>query len=376
MPGMHPSYTTNLVRRTYGCRSWVGADEIFMNVIAAYSAASRAMAAGDLVRTGINNHRGSGFHESTVDWLYFKNKTIKLVNNNLTKWDSSVVYETIRGITGLILIEAFTGSLDEATAHMRGLQRLATLYHKNSPMPYATAERITRAAVKLANLSRSKPIVPFAMKLDFPLPLPSIEHILPTLGTQLISKWPEILPNQDLVPIFYDMAIMTRYTEAVYDWIFPYSEDDSYFEFIEFRNLYIEHTLLSYESANQMDECVRLACVLFLSTSLTRAYPNESAIIHNNVEALKGILEVQEHDGEELMSIWTGKEDVLFWVLFIGAHCSLRQVEEQFFVETLKEAASIINIASFEAAKVLLSNFFYVDRVHLHTLEIISSRVL
>lgn len=346
-----------------------------MNVIAAYSATSRAMASGDLVRAGIGNDRGSGFHESTVEWLYFKNRTIKLINNNLTKWRLSVVEETIRGITGLILIEAFTGSLGEATAHMRGLQRLVALQYKDSPMPYATAEQITRAAVKLANLSRSKPVVPFTITFDFPLPLPNISHMLPALGTQIISKWPDIASNQDLLPIFYDIAIMTRYTEAMYDWIYPYSEDDSYFEFIEFRNLFIEHSLLSYESADQIHECVRLASVLFVSTALSRAYPNESAIIHNNVDALKSCLEVQELDGEELVSTWIGNEDILFWVLFIGTHCSYGQAEEQFFVAALKEVASINSLDSFEDTKALLSSFFFVDRVHLETLNIISSQI-
>ncbi len=76
-------------------------------------------------------------------------------------------------------------------------------------------------------------------------PIPDLGKILPKLGSNLVNKWSQISPNKHAVQILYDLATMTRYTEAVFERKFPPCEDDSCHEYANYQNLYIEHRLLS-----------------------------------------------------------------------------------------------------------------------------------
>lgn len=199
--------------------------------------------------------------------------------------------------------------------------------------------------------------------------------MLPDLGTRLIEQWPHISANERLVSIFYDMARITRYTEAVFDWLFPYSEDDSYYEYINYENLSIEHRLLAHQADNLIEECCRLASILYANTVLVRGYPNAAGILRNTVKALKELLKSLMSGDAGLPSLWSPAEDVLFWVLFVGAYCSHQQVEEPFFEDALRCTASVLELASCEDAKALLSTLFFVERIYLERLESISKVV-
>lgn len=101
MPKMHPSYATNSVRRTFRCSSLADADELSLSAMSAYSATSRAMQSGDLIK----GPGTSGFHESVFDRIYFKGKAIKLVNDRLGKVDEAIADTTIGGVCDLIYLE-------------------------------------------------------------------------------------------------------------------------------------------------------------------------------------------------------------------------------------------------------------------------------
>ncbi|KAF2120886.1 hypothetical protein BDV96DRAFT_641538 [Lophiotrema nucula] len=294
MSDMHPSYSTNMVRKTFGCKAWVWSDELTMSPISAFSATSRALFSGDLRRhdQGLGG-QNPGFHDA--------------------------------GISDLILLETFTGNIADATAHMGGLSRIAALRAKGGPLPYSIAAKVTAADIKLATLSSRKTIAPFTLFPKISLPLPSISHLLPDLAHSLIAMWPKISDNSSIVELFHDLASQTRHTEAVYRWIYPYTETDAYYEYINDHNLWIEHRLLSYTSSNMREECVRVACILYCNIALIRGYPMEAALVHNTLVVLKRALENYEEG-------WKGVEEVRLWVLLIGAYASRGQEDEGFFV--------------------------------------------
>jgi hypothetical protein len=106
MPKLHPSYTTNLVRRTYGCGMLRYADELILASIAAFSATSRALVTGDMEGTqGLT--ASNAFHDGAFDRLYFKGQTIRLINDRLNNVEGVDVTDAslFAGISSLILIE-------------------------------------------------------------------------------------------------------------------------------------------------------------------------------------------------------------------------------------------------------------------------------
>jgi len=214
------------------------------------------------------------------------------------------------------------------------------------------------------------------------LPLPDLGTILPKLGSTLINKWSQISPKEDAVQILYDLAAMTRYTEAVFGRKFPPCDDDSYHEYANYRNLSIEHRLLEYQGErfesvlpqnfsieDSVEHCCLLVLLLYVNTSLWRGYPASSAIIHNMVRRLKEVLETVIGSEVAFKATWTAHCDLFIWVLFTGAYCSQKQSEEGFFRDALRKTAAVLGLVSWEDARELLMGFFFVERVHLNVLK-------
>ncbi|KAH7385616.1 hypothetical protein BKA66DRAFT_461635 [Pyrenochaeta sp. MPI-SDFR-AT-0127] len=391
MPALHPAYTTNLVRKTFGCSGlFAQADELTVNYTSAFAATSRAAANGNLSLSKLHGltdaEENPGFHEGVYDWLFFKGRTIKLLNEKLDKGmqaeDEILTDSVVHAICNLVLMELFTGNVYEAQCHMIGVRHIAAIWHqrKEKPMSYKTAATVIACIVKLATLTLSTPATPFYLSFHAPLPfpLPSISHILPSLGNMLIIKWPVLLTSPltletDFRPILHDLAQMTRYTEAVFSWNFPYVDDDSYMEYVNFHNLEIEHRMLSVRFEGEIEQAVRLSCILYLNTVLVRGYPVDSAIIQNVLRALVKLLGIlldtcgKRH--EYLVSLWAGFEDVLLWVLFIGVYCSHARKDRDTFRAAFLLTANQLGLATIMQAKDLLSGFFFVNRVHAQKLE-------
>ncbi|KAH7114203.1 hypothetical protein B0J11DRAFT_540377 [Dendryphion nanum] len=370
MPAMHPSYTTNLSRRTFGCKSMQYADELSLSGMSAFSATSRAMETGDLVRQDVKNpNLDEGFHENVFDWLYFKGNTIRLVNKRLVNGGEAIDDLTIGGICDLILLETYTGNIKEAKLHMNGLGRIASLRYKGDPLPYSIAIRITASAVKLSTLTYSTPPIPFTLTYvpGLSLPLPAISQLLPGFGSRLTLLWSHIEPSMTFLPTIHDIIAATRCTEAVYHWIYPYAEDDRYYEYINFQNLSIEHRTLGWKMHDDINsdirirqDCLRFALLLYANTGLIRGYPACAALIHNLVVGMRDSLARKAGN----LEIWAGLEEVLLWIVFIGVHCSKGEAEEGFFLGMFREVVNAIGYDGVGTIRTALESLFWVDRIH------------
>ena len=106
MPIMHPSWSINIVQRKFGCEWLTHADDLSLTGISAHAAIARALTTGDLLRNEQDGrHHVGGFQSASFDWLYFKGRTIQIVNSRLLNTESAVADSTISAICDLILFE-------------------------------------------------------------------------------------------------------------------------------------------------------------------------------------------------------------------------------------------------------------------------------
>jgi hypothetical protein len=109
MPQMHPSWTTNLLRKQFGCASFLFADDLMLNAISAYAATSRALLTGDVTRhTSEREISTGGCHSDTFDWLFYKGKTIQLINSRMANSRGAIADTIIAAICDLIFLEVST----------------------------------------------------------------------------------------------------------------------------------------------------------------------------------------------------------------------------------------------------------------------------
>jgi len=164
-------------------------------------------------------------------------------------------------------------------------------------------------------------------------------------------------------PVFlstlYDMASMARHTEAIYEGIFPLTEDDSYYEYCSVQNLFIEHRLLSFAPITAQEESVRITCILFVNTCLVRGFPRSAAILQNGVRFLRDAVERSLKQDD-----WKPYQDILFWITFVGAFCTEADAEDRFFFTEFSKLKALLGLSVEEHARTLLASLFYVERIY------------
>lgn len=157
-------------------------------------------------------------------------------------------------------------------------------------------------------------------------------------------------------------------------------EDDSYMEYVNWRNLEIEHRILSIKLGDPVIDVMRLTCLLYVNTVLARGYPVDSAVIQNLMKVYRNKVEepedAQVHHDEGFLSPWAGFEDVLLWIYFIGAYCSHTMTDRAFFESAFRDTARLLNKRTIEEAQELLSGFLFAERVYAGKLkDLYGSRV-
>lgn len=172
----------------------------------------------------------------------------------------------------------------------------------------------------------------------------------------------------DLRPIVHDLVEMTKYTEIVYEENCPNFEDDSYMEYVNWRNLEIEHRTLSISFEEDMTESIRLACLLYGNTVLIRGYPLNSAVIQTILRAFKqrleGCLRFESGASDMTEPIWTQYADTLLWLSFMGAFCSYILDDQSYFERLFKGTTALLGLHTIRQAHDTLSGFLFVDRVY------------
>jgi hypothetical protein len=116
MRQMRPSWTFALVRKKFGCHSFINADELQLTAICGFASTARALLTGDLAMYGMADELSAvNLRPASFDWLYFKGKTMQIINARLTDPHDAISDHTIGAICELIMsevrIHCLTGGL-------------------------------------------------------------------------------------------------------------------------------------------------------------------------------------------------------------------------------------------------------------------------
>ncbi|KAI3335751.1 hypothetical protein F4824DRAFT_143368 [Ustulina deusta] len=371
MRQMRPSWTFALVRKRFGCRSFVNADELFLNSLCVCASTSRALLTGDIATYTMADDFGAAETQSaSFDWLYFRGKTIQIITARLSNPQDAISDPIIGAVCELIMSEAFTGNTTHVAMHISGLQRLEQLRRDRGDLPYNLEFKIVESYIKAFALTQTKPMFPFTLSFGSSTTLASMDHVLPELGADLILKWPQLSSKQDFLYILHDILTSTRYTQVISESSSRY-KDEEYHERIAYENLSIEHRLLDWNAEGIVEEACRIACLMYVNTSLVRSYRQSAAIIRNLVDALFQTVTTPGNVQDEMGHPWGGYPEVFFWVLFMGAHCSYQQAREQFFFDSVWRTAVLLQLDTWEDARSVLSEYLFIDEIYQESLEII-----
>ncbi|KAI1735003.1 hypothetical protein F4680DRAFT_453398 [Xylaria scruposa] len=370
MRQMRPSWTFALVRKRFGCRSFINADELLLNSLCVCASTSKALLTGDMATyTMADDLQTAEIHSASFDWLYFRGKTMQIITTRLSNPQDAFSDYIIAAVCELIMSEAFTGNTTHMAMHISGLKRLERLRRDSTGLSYDLEFKIFESYTKAATLTQTRPTAPFTLIFGSSTTLASMDYVLPEIGSALILKWSELSCKQDFQYILHDIVICTRYTQAISESSSRYS--DEYHERIAYENLYIEYRLLNWNAEGTIEEACRIACLLYVNTSLMRSYRSSAAIIKNLVHALFQTVAASGDVQVERNHPWGSCPDVFFWVLFIGAHCSYQQAHERFFLESVWRTAVLLHLTTWEDARSVLTRYLFIDEIYQETLEII-----
>ncbi|KAI0190493.1 hypothetical protein EV127DRAFT_511774 [Xylaria flabelliformis] len=370
MRQMRPSWTFALVRKRFGCRSFIDADELLLNSLCVCASTSKALLTGDMaIYTMADDLQAAGIQSASFDWLYFRGRTMQIITTKLSNTQDAFSDYTIGAVCELIMSEAFTGNTTHLAMHVSGLKRLEQLRRYSSELSYNLEFKILESYTKASTLTLARPTAPFALSFGSSTTLASMDQCLPEIGSALILRWPELSRKQDFLYILHDIIKSTRYTQAISESSSRYS--DEYHERIAYENLYIEHRLLSWKTEGIVEEACRIACLMYVNTSLIRSYRSSAAIIKNLVNALFQTVVASNDAQVEAHNAWGSCLDIFFWVLFIGAHCSYQQAHERFFFNSVWRTAVLLQLKTWEDARTVLAQYLFIDEIYQETLEII-----
>ncbi len=109
---MRPSWTFALVRKRFGCRSFVNADELFLNSLCVCASTSRALLTGDIATyTMADDFEAAETQSASFDWLYFRGKTIQIITARLSNPQDAISDPIIGAVCELIMSEVCPGSV-------------------------------------------------------------------------------------------------------------------------------------------------------------------------------------------------------------------------------------------------------------------------
>ncbi|CAI7587203.1 unnamed protein product [Penicillium glandicola] len=367
----HPLQTRYKPKLQAHWASLIQRDPAILHATICMATSNDAMRAGELPIRDPNQKRS----QLVIDTFHHRGETIRLVNEGLSdpvKASSDVL---IAAVSTLLTIEIASGNPDYLKIHLAGLRQMIALRKNFDDVPSDVRFQISWTDIRVACMAHAKPIFPFVRytrPARFSLIPPNDDVAL--LSTRLfpLLKIPGIF-GEAMPQIVYDLLELSWYAE----WI---KGNTGYKEFNEETEDYFNTEVLHVEyqlhtdrytatgqvkGDNSIEGCTRLALLLFHNSAIWNFYPMISQLLPKPIQALRIALEATIPSG-----LFALCRDLLLWLLFMGAACSLTLPSERaFFVSELANAARLQGIHSWQEARAILLGFFYVDRIHLPMLR-------
>lgn len=307
-----------------------------------------------------------------LDTFYHRGETIRLVNIGLSDPMKAASDELIAAVSILLVIEIASGNADYLKVHLAGLRQMVGLRNSFADVPADLRWQISWTDVRVACMAFSKPIFPFVRcprPAKLPISAPN-EDLAPSASRLLaLAQIPGIFGNVmsetvfDLVQLFWYSEWIREFGYQVFD-----EGTEEYFncevlhtEYVLHDDRYTEHGEIKGDA--NIEGCVRLACLLYHNTVFWSLYPLNEPVFPKPVKGLRMALEATIPAG-----YFKHCKDVLIWILFIGA-CSCISRERDFFVTELATAVGEYGLQSWQELRLLLMDFFYMDRTHLAPLR-------
>jgi hypothetical protein len=157
-----------------------------------------------------------------------------------------------------------------------------------------------------------------------------------------------------MTTIFNDVRILTSLLDSNDDnpaihWARNFIEKR---ESVEHRLVAFNHDSNRWTDRGRLDECCRLALILYMNTVARRLWSIAPVIVNMTVELRTALLDLGPIAGDVEL------RDLLFWTLFTGARMSTGLTRE-WFMAKLKELSSVMNIVLWTDCKRLLKQIVW-----------------
>ena len=314
--------------------------------------------------------------------LRYKSATLQRLSNQLIRERESATSTEadIFCVTILLFGETIIGDRSAIDAHLLGLRRMIRLQGGQDNLSLAVATHVHLTTLLAAQLTETPPILPLRSSLQDryeqestnpPSPSPENQFLLDCgLGSAFLCETLCLeLPPPLEKCLHYMRGVVSRVEYARAHIV---GFEDNWIDDV----LTLAHVLIAmpYDySLSQLDECVRLALLLYCLTALWR-FPLYMKWIIIPVFNLKST--IMSLDESSLG--WTYPE-LRFWMLFIGRQASTLELpadETAWWNEALKEVANHLGIVTWEDTREIFQGFFYVNHVHAARWKAIWSDVL
>lgn len=182
------------------------------------------------------------------------------------------------------------------------------------------------------------------------------------LGEGLLN--PKLILNSELISIIQDLCDATLWREFYVCGLEKLSADGE--SYLTTKRFEAEYRLITlplqprYNTDDKIHEACRVALLTFSTSSITLLPPSSGCCR----SLVRQLMEVLNQPGCDLQTLWAGLNDVLIWVLFLGAHISIGQPEQGFFVAEIARCAHVLELHELEEVRLILMRFFYLDRAY------------
>ena len=296
--------------------------------------------------------------------LKSKTETIQELSDHLTKDPQStlITEADILCVTILLFSETVAGDQSAVNTHLLGLIRMIELYGGQHSLSPIVLTHLQFATLLAAQLDQTRPKFPLHPAIQdrydristapFPPPGGFLNNC--GVGSAFFSRSMSLALSDSLQQSLRYMARVIARIEKVQDHIQVFEGD--WMDDV----LALEHILISLphnRSLNQLEECVRLSALVYCNTALWRI-PLYFRWVMSLVVRLKSAL--------LSLKAWAYPE-LHFWMLFLGRQaCTLEfsASETAWWNAAITGVAEELDVSTWEQARQVFLEFFYVERVH------------
>lgn len=301
------------------------------------------------------------------DTLYHRVATLSTLRSLLSSGESHpfVLRTSILCVAILLAAEAMMGTFDGLESHTQGLQRLVTVFGGIHALPASMISQVQLADVKAATAQRRLPsfkLEPYIMQhaqQRARLLVPTTIGESSTTNFGLSFTKPYLLTR--LCPALLQCISHAKSLTLVNSNSSGGNQFTSSLKIDDF--ILLDHSLLSlrdHQTLSTLEECVRLALLLFSNTALWQIPPYFNWVISLVTELKSTLLLTGRH------SMINEQQELFLWVSLLGLYAVPKSnaADRRWWSHRVREFAARLNLTSWKDAREVVSTFAYIDKIY------------